>query len=293
MRKLFLLVVLLASVSTPALANDITFKSTKLSDGLYVLQGVGGFAGGNIMLSVGSDGVVMIDDSMPPLLPNLNKAIAEVTDKPINFLINTHMHADHTGNNVSFGETGAHIIGHTNLRDRLQVSTVDGQEGSAPLPMAALPVITFSDEITFHLNGDDARVFHLASAHTDGDVAIYFKKANILHTGDALFNGLFPFIDTAHGGSVEGYIAAQKLLYELADDKTVIVPGHGPIATRTDLKVAADMLVDAVKRVEKLHKKGLSEDEVVAKNPLAKYHEKWNWGFITTEKITRTIYQSF
>ncbi|WP_339074195.1 MBL fold metallo-hydrolase [Teredinibacter turnerae] len=289
MRKLLLSAVTLCLFLTSyANSAEITFESTSVGDGLYVLQGVGGFAGGNIMLSVGDDGVVMIDDSMPPLLTNLKKAISEITPKPITFLVNTHVHQDHTGNNASFGGEGVHIIGHDNLRTRLQAPADDGSAA----PTDALPVITFPNEITFHLNGDDARVFHLEMAHTDGDVAIYFKKANVLHTGDVLFNGLFPFIDTSNGGSVQGYIAAQKLLYSIADENTVIVPGHGPLAKRADLKAALDMLEDSVKRVAKLHKKGMSEDEVVAKNPLKKYHEKWNWDFITTEKITRTIYQS-
>ncbi|TVZ40458.1 glyoxylase-like metal-dependent hydrolase (beta-lactamase superfamily II) [Alteromonadaceae bacterium 2753L.S.0a.02] len=292
-QRLVVILISFAVLLPRAFADDeITFKSTEVGKGIYMLEGVGGFAGGNIALSVGEDGVVMIDDSMPPLLDNLKTAISTVTQRPITFLINTHLHQDHTGNNVSFGEDGTHIIGHEKLRERLKETEIEGPEGKMPVPKKGLPVITFEKEITFYLNGEKARVFHLESAHTDGDAVIYFEKSDVLHTGDILFNGLFPFIDLENGGSVQGYIAAQQKLYELANDKTVIIPGHGPVATKADLKAEFEMLEDAMKRVAKLKKKGMSEDEVVAKNPLKKYDEDWSWGFINTEKMTRTVYQS-
>ena len=271
--------------------DEIKFVQTEIADGLYMLHGEGGFSGGNIVISVGDDGVVMIDDSMPPLLDKLKKAITNIADKPVDFLINTHVHGDHTGNNASMGEGGAHIVGHINLRDRLKANKVDGPDGKMPMPASALPVITFSDSITFHLNGTEAYVFHLPHAHTDGDAAIHFRDLNVIHTGDILFNGLFPFIDLDNGGSVNGYIAAQKKIYGLVNAETVIIPGHGPVGTREDLKSSYEMLIDAQALVQKLKKKGKSEDEVVAANPLSKYHDKWNWGFITTERMTRTLYK--
>lgn len=272
--------------------TEISFESTQLDQGLYMIQGVGGFAGGNIALSTGPDGVVMIDDSMPPLLDKLKAKIKDVAGSDVNFLINTHVHGDHTGNNASFGAEGTHIIAHENLRHHMLQKGVRGPDGMMEAPKAALPVITFSHEMAFHLNEQPAHLFHVGRAHTDGDTVIHFTKANVIHTGDAFFNGMFPFIDLNSGGSVNGYIAAQKRIYGMCDAKTKIIPGHGPLASREDLKKSIDMLDDARTIVKGLIKQGLTEDQVVAKNPLKKYHENWNWGFITTEKMTRTLYKN-
>lgn len=274
-----------------SLADEARFVTTKVKEGLYVLQGEGGFTGGNIAVSVGEDGVVMIDDSMPPFLDKLKAAVLELTRQKIDFLINTHVHGDHTGNNASFGEAGAHIVAHHKLRERLKTMQQDTPKGKKPTPPSALPVITFSNEITFHLNGSEIQVFHVENAHTDGDAVIHFVDLNVIHTGDALFNGLFPFIDLDSGGSVSGYIAAQKRIYEMAKNDTVIIPGHGPIGKRADLEASITMLEDARASVQKLIAKGKSEEEIVQLNPLKKYHDKWNWGFITTEKMTRTLYK--
>ena len=224
----------------------------------------------------------MIDDSMPPLLPALRRAIKQVTGGEVEFLINTHLHGDHTGNNASFAEAGTHIIAHEQMRQRL--SEKPDTSG------AALPVITFSDEMHFYLNDQPARVFHVARAHTDGDAVIYFSEANVIHTGDVLFNGLFPFIDLASGGSVSGYIAAQQQILMLADDKTVIVPGHGALATKADLLRANKMLVDIQGQVSRLIAEGKTRQEILALNPLADYSDDWSWDFITTEKMTETLY---
>lgn len=282
---------MIVAFSQNIFAEDARFVTTKVLDGLYVLHGEGGFTGGNIAISVGQDGVVMIDDSMPPFFDKLKVALKAITDKPIDFIINTHIHGDHTGNNLSFGENGAHIVAHANMRKRLKAKGQNTPEGNKPTPAQALPVLTFASEISFHLNGTEAQVFHVARAHTDGDAVIHFKDLNVIHTGDTLFNGLFPFIDLENGGSVAGYIAAQKKIYEIANDDTVIIPGHGPIGKRADLRASFTMLDDASTLVIGLIKQGKSEDEVVALNPLKKYHEKWNWGFISTEKMTRTLYK--
>ncbi|MCW8877035.1 MAG: MBL fold metallo-hydrolase [Kangiellaceae bacterium] len=267
------------------------FATTEVSKGLYMLSGVGGFTGGNIGLSVGEDGVVMIDDSMPPLLDKMKKAIASVTPNKVDFLINTHVHGDHTGNNEAMGKDGTHIVAHDNLRRHLIKKGVRTQDGMKPAPKHALPVITFSKSMSFHLNGEEANIFHVAHAHTDGDAIIHFKDANVIHTGDTFFNGMFPYIDLASGGSVKGYIKAQQRVIKLSNDKTKIIPGHGPLATKKDLQAAVDMLIDSKKLIKALVKAGKSEDEVVKANPLKKYHDKWNWQFITTERMTRQIYK--
>ncbi|BFM21172.1 MBL fold metallo-hydrolase [Gilvimarinus japonicus] len=264
-------------------AEGPEFKTQKIAEGLYVVSGVGGFTGGNILISTGDDGTVMIDDSMPPLLDKLRAAIADISGDDIEFLINTHLHDDHTGNNAAFATQGSHIVAHEKMRSRLKLD--------AKRTAQALPVITLNDQMNFYLNDQPARVFHLARAHTDGDLAIEFSDANVLHTGDVLFNGMFPFIDLDSGGSVDGYIAAQKTLLEMVDDNTVIVPGHGALAKKADLQRANKMLMDARQKVAKLIAQGETEKEILAANPLAEYHDDWSWDFITTEKMTRTLYR--
>ena len=146
--------------------------------------------------------------------------------------------------------------------------------------------------MTFHINGHEAFVFHVATAHTDGDAVIHFRDINVIHAGDVHFNYLFPFIDLDNGGDVTGYIAGQKRIIAMADDDTIIIPGHGPLASKSDLQTAFDMLVDSEARVKKLVDAGMSLEEVLAENPLANYHEQWNWSFITTEIMTSTLYRS-
>ena len=283
------LLILALPSSLAAQAPEVSFKSTELAPGLYMIEGVGGFGGGNLGILIGDDGAVLIDDSMPPLNDKILAAIAELTDRPIEFLINTHVHGDHVGNNQSFAEAGATIVAHDNLRERMVAEGLTTGSGQVPAPAAALPVVTFSDSVTFHLNGRSAYVFHVAAAHTDGDAVIHFREDDVVHAGDVMFNRLFPFIDLDSGGSVQGYIDGQKRILELAGAETKIVPGHGELATRDDLAAAVAMLEDARAKVRALVDAGKSEDEIVEANPLSEYHDVWNWGFITTERMTRTI----
>jgi len=268
------------------------FSTTEVAPGIYMLMGVGGFTGGNIGLSIGDDGVVMIDDSMPPLLGKMKAAIKSVTKDPVDFLINTHVHGDHTGNNQNMGNDGTRIVAHENLRINMLTKGLQTKEGNKPMPKAALPVITFSHAMSFHLNGEDLKIFHVENAHTDGDAVIHYKNANVIHTGDTMFNGMFPYIDINNGGSVDGYIAAQQKVFSMSNEQTKIIPGHGPLADRKQLKQALDMLIDARELIADLITKGKSENDVVKANPLKKYHEQWNWQFITTEKMTRQVYKS-
>jgi len=263
--------------------SEITFKSIELSEGLYMLQGQGGFAGGNMTLLTGSDGVILIDDALEPMAEKVIRAVEAHTRQPVDFLINTHVHGDHIGGNAALHETGATIITHDNIRQRMVADNAAKD---------ALPEITFSDAVTFHLNGHTAHVFHVPHAHTDGDAVIHFPEVNVIASGDVLFNGLFPFIDLDGGGSVSGFIAAQEIILSMADTDTKIVSGHGPLGSKADLQTAHDMLADALARVKKLVDAGKSETEIVAENPLASYHDDWNWVFITTERMTRTLYRS-
>ncbi|MDH3265567.1 MAG: hypothetical protein OEM25_01265 [Gammaproteobacteria bacterium] len=158
--------------------------------------------------------------------------------------------------------------------------------------IGGLPIVTFDDAVTFHINGLDAHVFHVEQAHTDGDAVIEFQGANVLHAGDVFFNFLFPFIDLDNGGSVAGFIAAQQKIIAMSDDETIIIPGHGPLASKSDLQTALDVLIDCEARVTALVDDGKTAEEVVAANPLADYHDTWNWSFITTERMTQTLYRS-
>jgi len=282
------LVLCAASVLSKEAGNESEFAVTEVSEGIYMLLS----GGGNVGLSIGEDGVVMIDDSMPPFLDKLTRTIKSISNKPIDFLINTHVHRDHTENNKHFGEQGIRIVAHENLRTSMLTKGLKlfNKEGS--MPKAALPVITFSHTMSFHLNGEDARVFHVKNAHTDGDAVIHFQNSNVIHSGDTFFNGLFPYIDLANGGSIDGYIAAQQKIIDISDDQTKIIPGHGPLGNKKELQAARDMLVDSKNIISMLIKAGKSEEQVVKANPLEKYHENWNWGFITTEKMTRQVYKS-
>lgn len=270
------------------------FSIKEIKPNLHVLQGVNGFTGGNILISTGDEGVIMIDDSMPPFLPKLKVAIAKVlgtktSGNAPDFLINTHMHGDHAGNNESFG-AHAHIVGHQKLRDYLKNNGMKTPNGQVSVSDTALPVITYNTEMSLYLNGVEARLIHLPNAHTDGDSAVHFPKLNVLHTGDVLFNRLYPFIDTSSGGSVKGYIAAQERLLALSDDETIIVPGHGAITNKVALKESNDLLKYAVKRIGDLKSEGSSLQDVLKADPLKNYHDPWAWAFINGEKITTTIY---
>ena len=277
-RILFALCTFSFAVTAGAQEGDISWKSTEVAPGLYMLEGQGGFAGGNISLVTGDDGVVLIDDGIEPV------SAVTIAGDPVDFVINTHAHGDHIGANEAYRGKGATVVSHENLRMQMI------KDGSSE---AALPTLTFKDAVTFHLNGHTAHVFHVAKAHTDGDSVIHYPEINVIHAGDVMFNKLFPFIDLDSGGSVAGYIAGQKKIISIADNETKIIPGHGPLASKADLQTAVDMLEDANQRVWALVVEGKSKEEVLAENPMADYHETWNWGFITTERMTETLYRSW
>ncbi len=287
MKKLAMLLVLTAPL---AFAQDwmaTSFDHTEVSPGIYMLTGADGkMPVGATGLLVGDEYVVLIDDSFAPLGPALLEKIEELAGRPADFVINTHAHGDHTGSNQYQAEHGSIIVAHDNLRSRMES---DPEQNTGP---GALPVITFSDEMTFHVNGIEAYVFHIATAHTDGDAAILFREPNVIAPGDLLFRGLFPFIDFDSGGSVAGYKTGMQRLIDMADDETKFLSGHGPVATRADVQQDLDMLTDAEARVKALIDKGMDEEEIVAANPLSIYHDDYDWGFITTERMTRTLIRS-
>jgi len=256
-------------------------EHTEVADGIYMLHTIGG-----VGLLVGDDYVVMIDDSMRQNGDRVVAKAEELAGRPVDFVINTHVHGDHVGANETLADTGAVIIAHHNIRKRM---LVDPRLNTGP---GALPVMTFSDEVTLHLNGHEARVFHLPTAHTDGDAAILFVEANVIAPGDIVFRGIYPYIDIDSGGSVAGYKAAMQTLIDMADDETKFISGHGPLGTRAGLEQDLAMLKDAEARVKALMDKGMDADQIVAAGPLSDYHDQYDWAFITTERMTRTLVRS-
>jgi glyoxylase-like metal-dependent hydrolase (beta-lactamase superfamily II) len=277
------LLVTLLFLAPLALAQEAPepIEHTELADGIYMLHTVG-----SVGLLVGDEYVVMIDDSLRQVGDQVVAKAEELAGRPVDFVINTHVHGDHVGANETLADTGAIIVAHDNIRKRM---LDDAELNTGP---GALPVITFSDEVTFHVNGMEAYVFHLPAAHTDGDAAILFREANVIAPGDIVFRGIFPFIDLDNGGTVSGYMAAMQQLIDMADEDTKFISGHGPAATRAGLEQDLAMLKDAGSLVKALIDKGMDAEEIVATNPLAGYHDQYNWRFITTERMTRTLIRS-
>jgi cyclase len=267
--------------------DKVEIKTQKLNDTTYMLSG----AGGNMGLSVGNDAVFLIDDQYAPLTPKILAAIKALTTKPVTFAINTHWHGDHTGGNVNIGQTGALIIAHDNVRKRLASEQFIEffKSKAAPTPKAGLPVVSFSQDVTFYLNGDEIFAFHVPKAHTDGDAIIHFRNSNVLHMGDTYFNGLYPFIDYSSGGTPDGVIAAADRALAIADDNTRIIPGHGPLSNKAELKAYRDMLAAVVGRVKALQKEGKTVAEIVAAKPSAEFDERWGKGFVPPAKFIEML----
>ena len=258
--------------------DKVEIKTEQLSPTTYVLFG----AGGNIGVSVGEDALFIIDDQYAPLSAKILAALKKISDKPVKFVLNTHWHGDHTGGNENMGKAGALIVAHDNVRKRMSTEQFIALFKSKvpPSPKDALPVVTFSSDVTFHLNGDEIFGFHVPKAHTDGDTIIHFKKSNVVHMGDTFFNGLYPFIDVSSGGNPDGVIAAADRVLALSNDATKIIPGHGPVCSKADLKVYRDMLATVTGRIKALIKDGKKIDEIKAAKPTAEFDEKWGRAFL-------------
>jgi glyoxylase-like metal-dependent hydrolase (beta-lactamase superfamily II) len=268
--------------------STVEIAAQEVAPGIHMLEG----AGGNIGLSTGADGAFVIDDQFAPLAAKIMAAIKAVDPKPVEFLVNTHWHGDHTGGNEAFGQAGAHIVAHDNVRARLKEGMKHEFGDIAPAPAGALPVVSFSEEVSFYWNGRDIRVIHLADAHTDGDAIIHFRDANVIHTGDIYFNGGYPYIDLQSGGTFDGLIAAQEKILSLCDDQTKIIPGHGALSSKAVMAPYVAMLKDVRARIAALIAKGLSEEAVVKADPLKDLNATWGKGFINGDALTRTVYRS-
>ena len=266
--------------------DTVQVTSTKLAANVHMLVG----SGGNIGLMVGDDAVFVVDDQFAPLTPKILAAIKAITPQPVRFVLNTHWHFDHTGGNENMGQAGALIFAHENVRKRMSTDQfIEALNRKQPAsPRGALPVITFTDTVSFHLNGDSIVVFHVAPAHTDGDVVVRFTKSNVVHTGDLFVSDRFPFVDRSSGGSIHGIIGAAERMLAMTNAQTKIIPGHGPLADRSRLQAYHDMLVVMRDRMRKEIAAKHTVDQVLASKITAEYDKDWA---TNRERFLRILYQ--
>jgi len=265
--------------------SKVEIKASKVRGNIWMLNG----AGGNIGVSVGPDGILIVDDKFAPLAEKIRAALKEVGGGQLKFILNTHWHGDHTGGNENMGKAGALIVAHANVRKRMNPAEFKDLVGSSQQsPARALPVVTFSEELTFHWNGETIHAVHVANSHTDGDAIVFFEQANVVHMGDTFFQGRYPFIDVASGGSIQGMIASSNLVLGLLKPGTRLIPGHGVISDATGLTGYRDMLLQAQALVAPLVQRGMSENEVVAAQPTAALDVRWG----ASERFVRNVYQS-
>jgi glyoxylase-like metal-dependent hydrolase (beta-lactamase superfamily II) len=278
---------------TPVLgAQDekVEYIPTRLSDTVTMVKG----QGGNIAVSAGADGVVIIDDQVKPLTEQLLAAIRAIDERPVRFVINTHYHGDHVGGNEALGQAGSVIIAHDNIRQRMSSDQFNHffDETTPAWPKDALPVVTFNDKVTLHLNGEAVTAHHVPRGHTDGDSIVHFAGSNVLHMGDIFFKGLYPYIDLDGGGSIQGMIAAVDLALTLTDENTRVIPGHGPVSDRAGLLDYRLFLAKARDNVQALVDQGMSQQQAVAAKPTAEWDEALGGVWITPEQFVTFIYNS-
>ncbi len=270
--------------------QEVEIQVEPVGDGVWMLTG----QGGNVGIAAGPDAVFIVDDQFAPLTERISAAIRQLGFGDVDFVLNTHWHGDHTGGNENLGRAGALIVAHRNVRERMSTDqfleamnrTVEAS------PPEALPVVTFTNDVAFHINGDDIEAIHVPAAHTDGDALVVFRRANVIHMGDTFFGGTYPFIDLSSGGSIDGVIAAAEAAMALADENTRFIPGHGPLSSLDDLESYREVLSTVRQRVARMIDEGMSEDDVVAAAPSAEWDGAWGGGFIGPEAFLRSVYRS-
>jgi len=260
---------------------EVKVEIVKVTDQISMLVG----EGGNIGIMNGADGLLMIDTQFAHMEAPIRTAIAEISAGNPAFVVNTHWHGDHVGGNLAFA-TDSYVVAHQNVRSRMK----SGKPRGAPADPAALPDLTFGEGMTMHYNGQPVHLVHMPTGHTDGDTVVYFPQSNVVHMGDLMFNAMFPFVDIDSGGSVRGYLAALRSVYERVDDQTKIIPGHGKLASKKDLAEIIEMLESSIAMVEERIESGMTAQENVTAGISEKY-ASWSWRFIPTDKWLATVYR--
>jgi len=270
--------------------DTIQIKAQPLRGGVSMLTG----SGGNIGLSVGPDGAFVIDDQFEQLSAKILAAIAAITPLPVKFVVNTHWHGDHVGGNENMGKAGALLVAHDNVRKRMSVDQfMAAFNRKVPAsPAAALPVVTFSDSVTFHINGDDLVAFHVPPAHTDGDVIVHFVKADVIHMGDTFMTISYPLIDLSSGGTVDGFITAADRALSVCGPQTMVIPGHGTVTDCLGLRTWRNMIFTVRDRVRAEMKKGTTLDQMKAAGLTKDFDAAWGKGFIQPPVFVETVYRS-
>jgi glyoxylase-like metal-dependent hydrolase (beta-lactamase superfamily II) len=291
MHKLLSLILFLFAISTLAQTDwdAVEIKAIKVNDKISYLEG----RGGNIGVLHGQDGVMIVDDQYEQLSEKINDALEAFGSGDLKFILNTHYHGDHTGGNANLGND-AWIVAQENVRKRLGTdfyNAVFDRETMAK-PESYWPEITFRENITLFFNGEEIELTYLPNAHTDGDAVVYFKTSNILHAGDCFVRYGYPFIDISAGGTIDGMINAQEKILEITNEETKIIPGHGGIATKDDVKELLKMLKECREIIDDMKEDGKSLDDCITAQPLAEYHERWNGSFINSDLFVRLIYES-
>lgn len=291
MRKLYRSLILAAALlpfTASLLAQDfskVEVKATKVAGTVYMITG----AGGNIGVSVGDDGIIIVDDQYAPLVPKIEAALKTISDKPVRFILNTHYHPDHTGGNEQLGKT-APIVAQENVRKRLKEGTTTMFGPMAAQPKGALPIVTFNDTLTLHLNGEDVRAVHFPSGHTDGDSVIWFTQSNVVHMGDNFFNGMYPVIDLDNGGSVKGMIRTVEKVASMIPADTKVIAGHGPLGDRDALRKFGEMLKGTSAAIQAGITAGKTADQLKAEKVLAPWDD-WGKGFIKNDRFIDLLYR--
>lgn len=297
-------VVLLGPAGTAAAADSATapdararateqshaeLSTREIAPGLHLVAG----AGGNVAVWTGRDAVVLVDDALAPASEGLLQVVSQIDARPVRFVVNTHWHPDHTGGNERIGRAGGIVVAHDNARARMGAEqfVVDYDLRVPPSDPGGMPVLTFEQEVSLHLNDDRLDAVHVVAAHTDGDVIVWWNEANVVHMGDVLHSAAYPFIDRSSGGSLAGLVAAIEGVLSRADEQTVVIPGHGPVATRGDLVRYRDMVVAIGRHVRELMEQGRSVEEVLAARPTAAFDEDYGRGPVTPERFVRILYQ--
>ncbi len=288
--RYFFLAFVLVTVSTFSTAQNfekVKIETIKIADGIYMLIG----SGGNIGVSAGEDGILLVDTQFSELMEKIKSAIAEISKGPIRIVLNTNWHYDHAYGNEPLGKSGALIMAHENSRMRMtsEQRYPDFNMNMPAFPKKALPVVTFKDSLTLHFNGEEIKVIHIENAHSDADIVIHFPKANVIHTGDLYFSILYPYIDVSHGGSIDGMIAAAERTMGMIDENTKIIPGHGPLSNLEELKKYRDMLVTVRDRIKSQIKEGKTFEEILASKPTADF-DKAKAQAIPPEMFVKIIY---